>query len=162
MGNIFDQMEEDFEASLTTGVEKLDQDGLKTVAELARKIRDEERVYKRVLRMISRRLKKGLQKLTDEDLPTMLQEIGLSSMKLDDGSEVVVKPTYGASITKGEHGTVDNRPAAYQWFTGGNGYDDIIKKYRCVYVLAEGRTNKRQPSKPLRKKRAYIAEQGHG
>ena len=39
--------------------------------------------------------------MTDEELPTMLAEIGLSSMKLDDGSEVTIKQTYGASITNG-------------------------------------------------------------
>ena len=31
--------------------------------------------------------KKKLLKMTDEDLPTMLAEIGLSSFKLDDGSD---------------------------------------------------------------------------
>ena len=97
MSDIFDQMEQDFEQSLSSGVEKLDQAGLQTVAEIARKIRDEEE-YISSLESDLKKAKKGLLKLTDEDLPTMLAEIGLSSMKLDDGSEVTVKQTYGASI----------------------------------------------------------------
>ena len=150
MGNIFDQMEEDFEASLTTGVEKLDQDGLKTVAELARKIRDEEE-YIACLENDLKKAKKGLQKLTDEDLPTMLQEIGLSSMKLDDGSEVVVKQTYGASIL------VDNRPAAFEWLRE-KGYDDIIKN-TVACQFGRGEDDKASSFKAIAEKDGYYAEQ---
>ena len=150
MGNIFDQMEEDFEASLTTGVEKLDQDGLKTVAELARKIRDEEE-YIASLESDLKSAKKGLQKLTDEDLPTMLQEIGLSSMKLDDGSEVVVKQTYGASIL------VDNRPAAFEWLRE-KGYDDIIKN-TVACQFGRGEDDKASSFKAIAEKEGYYAEQ---
>ncbi len=156
MSDIFDQMEEDFEASLTTGVEKLDQDGLKTVAELARKIRDEEE-YIASLESDLKKAKKGLQKLTDEDLPTMLQEIGLSSMKLDDGSEVVVKPTYGASITKGEHGTVDNRPAAYEWLRE-HGYDDIIKN-TITCSFGRGEDDQASAFKAVAEQEGYAPEQ---
>ena len=156
MSDIFDQMEEDFEASLTTGVEKLDQDGLKTVAELARKIRDEEE-YIASLESDLKSAKKGLQKLTDEDLPTMLQEIGLSSMKLDDGSEVIVKPTYGASITKGEYGTVDNRPAAYEWLRE-KGYDDIIKN-TVACQFGRGEDDKASSFKAVAESEGYYAEQ---
>jgi len=150
MSDIFDQMEEDFEASLTTGVEKLDQDGLKTVAELARKIRDEEE-YIASLEGDLKNAKKGLQKLTDEDLPTMLQEIGLSSMKLDDGSEVVVKQTYGASIL------VDNRPAAYEWLRE-KGYDDIIKN-TVACQFGRGEDDKASSFKAIAESEGYYAEQ---
>ena len=53
--------------------------------------------------------KKDLLKLTDEELPSAMQELGISSFALDDGSTVDVKPTYGASIL------VANRPLAYDW-----------------------------------------------
>ena len=65
-------------------------------------------------------LKKEHLKLTDEDLPQMLAEIGMSEFKLDDGSSVTVKQTYGASIR------VDNREEAYEWLRQ-KGHDDIIK-----------------------------------
>ena len=72
------------------------------------------------LEQIAKDLKKELLKFTDEDMPAMLAEIGISSFALDDGSTVQVKQTYGASIL------VNNRPQAYDWLRE-NGYDDIIK-----------------------------------
>ena len=112
-------MEQDFEETLASSVEKVDQQGLTSVAALARQIRDkEERIQG--LEETLKDEKKALLKLTDEEMPAMLAEIGISSFSLDDGSTVEVKQTYGASIL------VDNRPAAYEWLRD-NGYDDIIK-----------------------------------
>jgi len=150
MSDIFDQMEQDFEQSLSSGVEKLDQAGLQTVAEIARKIRDEEE-YISSLESDLKKAKKGLLKLTDEDLPTMLAEIGLSSMKLDDGSEVSVKQTYGASIL------VDNRPAAYEWLRE-KGYDDIIKN-TVACQFGRGEDDKASSFKAIAEKEGYYAEQ---
>jgi hypothetical protein len=150
MSDIFDQMEQDFEQSLSSGVEKLDQAGLQTVAEIARKIRDEEE-YISSLESDLKKAKKGLLKLTDEDLPTMLTEIGLSSMKLDDGSEVSVKQTYGASIL------VDNRPAAYEWLRE-KGYDDIIKN-TVACQFGRGEDDKAASFKAIAEKEGHYAEQ---
>ena len=150
MSDIFDQMEQDFEQSLSSGVEKLDQAGLQTVAEIARKIRDEEE-YISSLESDLKKAKKGLLKLTDEDLPTMLTEIGLSSMKLDDGSEVSVKQTYGASIL------VDNRPAAYEWLRE-KGYDDIIKN-TVACQFGRGEDDKAASFKAFAEKEGHYAEQ---
>ena len=117
--DITKMMEQDFEDTLATSVEKLDQQGLTSVAVLARKIRDKEELVKDLEEKLKAE-KKVLLKLTDEDMPAMLAEIGISSLSLDDGSKVEVKQTYGASIL------VDNRPRAYEWLRD-NGYDDIIK-----------------------------------
>ena len=112
-------MEQDFEETLASSVEKVDQQGLTSVAALARQIRDkEERIQG--LEETLKDEKKALLKLTDEEMPAMLAEIGISSFSLDDGSTVEVKQTYGASIL------VDNRPAAYEWLRE-HGYDDVIK-----------------------------------
>jgi len=112
-------MEQDFENTLATSVEKLDQQGLTSVAALARQIRDKEDRIKSLEETLKDE-KKSLLKLTDEDMPAMLAEIGISSFSLDDGSQVEVKQTYGASIL------VNNRPQAYEWLRD-HGYDDIIK-----------------------------------
>ena len=112
-------MEQEFEKNLATSVEKIDQSGLNTVAGLARQIRDEEKIIAELEQKLKEK-KKSLLKLTDEDLPSVLAEMGISSFTLDDGSTVDVKNTYGASIL------VDNRPKAYDWLRE-NGYDDIIK-----------------------------------
>ena len=112
-------MEADFELKKATSVEKIDQNGLTSVAELARQIRDKEATID-ALEHTLKDSKKDLQKLTDEEMPAMLAEIGISSFTLDDGSTVEVKQTYGASIL------VQNRPTAFEWLRDHQ-YDDIIK-----------------------------------
>jgi len=92
--------------------------------------------------------------LTDEDLPTMLAEIGLTSMKLDDGSEVSIKPQYGANIL------VDNRPAAYEWLRE-NGYDDIIKN-TVACTFGRGEDDKASAFKAFAEKEGFFAEQNTG
>lgn len=111
-------MEQEFE-NLASSVDKVDQQGLKSVAALAREIQQEEE-YIAALEDDLKKAKKKLLKLTDEEMPAILAEIGMMDFTLDDGSKVEVKPTYGASIR------VDNREAAYEWLRE-NGYDDIIK-----------------------------------
>tara|TARA_R100001460_G_scaffold88986_1_gene130512 strand:- start:129 stop:710 length:582 start_codon:yes stop_codon:yes gene_type:complete len=111
-------MEQDFEDKAAS-IEKVDQQGLTSVAALARTIRDKESRISDLEQSLKEE-KKALIKLTDEEMPSMLAEIGMSSFALDDGSTVEVKQTYGASIL------VEKRPEAYEWLRD-NGYDDIIK-----------------------------------
>ena len=64
--------------------------------------------------------KKEIERISGEVIPTMLSEMGLSSLKLADGSAVDVKPYYAANIS------IANREAAYGWLRS-NGLGDIIK-----------------------------------
>ena len=64
--------------------------------------------------------KKQLEHLSGEVIPTMMSEMGLSHLKLMDGSSVDVKPHYSATIT------VANKEAAFKWLRE-NGLGDIIK-----------------------------------
>ncbi len=64
--------------------------------------------------------KKHLEYLSGEIIPTMLSEMGLSSLKLQDGSSVEVKTNYSATITQA------NKEAAFNWLRE-NGLGDIIK-----------------------------------
>ena len=64
--------------------------------------------------------KKQIEHLSGEVIPTMMSEMGLSQLKLADGSSVDVKPNYSASIT------IANREAAFNWLRN-NGLGDIIK-----------------------------------
>ena len=64
--------------------------------------------------------KKELDHLSGEVIPTMMAEMGLSHLKLVDGSSVDVKPNYSASIT------IANKEAAFGWLRN-NGLGDIIK-----------------------------------
>ena len=64
--------------------------------------------------------KKELEHVSGEIIPTMMAEMGLSHLKLMDGSSVDVKPNYSANIT------LANREAAFNWLRN-NGLGDIIK-----------------------------------
>ena len=78
--------------------------------------------------------KKNLEQISGELIPTLLSEMGLSSLKLSDGSSVDVKPHYSASIS------VSNREKAYSWLRQ-NGLGDIIKNEISV-SFGRGEDNK--------------------
>ena len=64
--------------------------------------------------------KKNLEHISGEIIPTMMAEMGLSHLKLMDGSSVDVKPNYSANIT------IANKEMAFNWLRN-NGLGDIIK-----------------------------------
>ena len=64
--------------------------------------------------------KKDIEYLSGEVIPTMLSEMGLSYLKLQDGSSVEVKTNYSATITQA------NKEKAFNWLRE-NGLGDIIK-----------------------------------
>jgi len=150
MSDLLAEMEADFEEASATAVEKVSQQGLGSVAEIARAIRAAEDRIANVEEQL-KEYKKELLKLTDEDLPAMLQELGLSSFSLDDGSTVEVKPTYGASIK------VDNRPAAFEWLRE-HGYDDIIKN-TVACSFGRGEDDRASAFAAFAEREGYFAEQ---
>lgn len=111
----------DMEADQATAssIEKMDNTGLASVAEIARAVRNHEDLVAKLDEQL-KEAKRELLKLTDEDLPAMLLELGLSSFELEDGSKVTVRPTYGAHIK------AENKATAFDWLRQ-NGFDDIIK-----------------------------------
>ena len=64
--------------------------------------------------------KKELDHISGEVIPTMLSEMGLSFLKLQDGSSVEVKTNYSATITQAK------KEEAFNWLRQ-NGLGDIIK-----------------------------------
>jgi hypothetical protein len=87
-------------------------DQIKKLRALEDKIKSDEEILKET--------KNELKLISGEVIPTMLSEMGLSSLKLADGSAVDVKPYYGANISEA------NREKAYDWLRS-NGLGDIIK-----------------------------------
>ena len=65
-------------------------------------------------------LKETAEKISGEVIPTIMNEMSLSSLKLADGSSVEVKKIYGASIP------IAKREAAFNWLRN-NDLGDIIK-----------------------------------
>ena len=148
--DLIQQMEQDFEEKFASNLEKTDRGALKTVAELARIIKAKEQEVADLERQ-HKDAKKELLRLTDEELPASMAEMGLASFTLDDGSTIDVKPTYGASIL------VANREAAYEWLRD-HGYDDIIKNDVSV-SFGRGEDNMAGSFKALAEKEGYVPQQ---
>ena len=91
--------------------------------------------------------KKELDHLSGEIIPTMMAEMGLSHLKLMDGSSVDVKPNYSASIT------IANREAAFGWLRN-NGLGDIIKNEISV-SFGRNEDNKAADYAALAEERGY-------
>jgi hypothetical protein len=64
--------------------------------------------------------KKDLDVISAEVIPTMMSEMGLSFLKLSDGSSLEVKTNYSATITQA------NKEKAFNWLRENN-LGDIIK-----------------------------------
>ena len=88
-----------------------------------------------------------VERISGEIIPTLLSEMGLSSLKLADGSAVEVKPYYAANIS------VKNREAAYNWLRS-NGLGDIIKNDITV-SFGSGEDNKAAEYANLAKGQGY-------
>ena len=65
-------------------------------------------------------LKRHIELVSGEVIPTMMQEMNLSTLKLSDGSSVEVKQIYGASISPAK------KEEAFNWLRN-NGLGDLIK-----------------------------------
>ena len=65
-------------------------------------------------------LKKSRDVISGDIIPTMMSEMGLSELKLHDGSHLKVSTSYRATITEA------NKEAAFNWLRN-NGLGDIIK-----------------------------------
>jgi len=92
-------------------------------------------------------LKQKHEHISGEVIPTMMSEMGLSHLKLIDGSTVDVKPNYSANIS------VANREKAFQWLRE-NGLSDIIKNEISV-SFGRNEDNKAADYAALAKERGY-------
>jgi len=91
--------------------------------------------------------KKELDHISGEVIPTMMSEMGLSHLKLMDGSSVDVKPNYSATIT------VANREKAFNWLRN-NGLGDIIKN-EILVSFGRNEDNKAADYAALAQERGY-------
>jgi len=65
-------------------------------------------------------VKNKYQKVSEEDIPSMLSELGLSEITMNDGSKISTSQYYSARITP------DKTDEAFAWLNN-NGHGDIIK-----------------------------------
>ena len=79
-------------------------------------------------------IKKDIERLSGEVIPTMMSEMGLAELKLEDGSHLKVSTSYKAHITEA------NKEMAFNWLRD-NGLGDIIKNEISV-SFGRGEDNK--------------------
>ena len=96
-----------------------DNPALKTIAELAEKIQSQEQQVADTEEKLKKQ-KEELRNLQNEELPMLMQEIGIKKFELEDGSSVNVKEIYAGSISQA------NKEKAFNWLRQ-NKFDDIIK-----------------------------------
>ncbi len=106
---------------------------MRSMAELARAIRNKETEIDDLESLLKEK-KEDLRRQSEEDLPSMMAELGINSFELDDGSRVTVKDLYGGHIS------LANKDAAYLWLRD-NGFDDIIKNTLSI-VFGRGEDQK--------------------
>jgi TolA-binding protein len=111
-----------FEEDQTEILDKTD-----NIGKLANKIKEMQTIQKDIDQNEEylKQRKKDLEQLSGEAIPTMLTEMGLTYLKLADGSSVEVKTNYSATITQA------NKEAAFNWLRE-NGLGDIIKNELTV------------------------------
>ena len=107
----------DFEKDQQNAMKKTD--NIQSLADQVERLETLQREIDSVEEKLKQK-KKNLEHLSGEVIPTMMSEMGLSHLKLMDGSSVDVKPHYSATITQA------NKEAAFNWLRQ-NGLGDIIK-----------------------------------
>ncbi len=92
-------------------------------------------------------MKRKVELVSSEVIPTMMQEMNISTLKLADGTSVEVKPVYGASIP------ADKKEEAYEWLRE-NGLGDLIKNEVTV-AFGRSEDNKAQQYAVLAQGQGY-------
>ena len=97
----------------------VDTDKVKSISELCNRLLDLQEQARRIEENLKSK-NDEIRMLSEQEIPNLMQEAGVSEFKLADGSSVSIKPFYAAKIP------VSKTDEAFQWLTG-NGYGDLIK-----------------------------------
>lgn len=98
-----------------------------------------------------KRKKEAADKISEEVIPEIMENMKLKTLKLQDGSAIEVKEIYGASIP------VANREGAYKWLRD-NDLGDLIKNEITV-SFGRGEDNKANDYASLAEKNGYQPSQ---
>ena len=97
----------------------ISQESIKSITDKCHQLQDLQKQYKEKEDALSK-LKSKVRDYEERVIPEMMQEAGVSKIKLKDGTEVEVKPFYAAKIPESR---IDE---AFGWLRS-NGYEDLIK-----------------------------------
>ena len=89
------------------------------IAELCNKLLDVQKEVTTLEDKLKKKKEEEL-KLSEQDIPNLMQKAGVAALKLTDGSSVEIKPYYGARIP------TSRTDEAFNWLRENN-YGDLIK-----------------------------------
>ena len=118
MNKLLSEMSQD-SGDKSDKIDTLDSDKLDGVARLAQEAAILEKEIAE-FEQFAKEKKQALHKITDEQLPEALEEMGLQKFTLTDGAEISVKPIYSASIPR------DRKDEAFQWLRDHE-FGDLVK-----------------------------------
>ena len=91
-----------------------------------------------------KKLKEQAKIISELEIPSMMKEMNITKLKLNDGESVDVKPFYGASLAQGRDESDSDyaarKAAAFEWLRK-NGRGDVIKNDTTV-TFGSGEDNK--------------------
>ena len=111
MNNLVNQMAKDAEG--------VSQDNLGKIGAVATDVAETDKEINDIKEQLKKK-EDYKKKLSEEVLPSLFAEVGLSELKLADGRLISVKDYYGASIKP------EKRAMAYAWLRN-NGFGDLVK-----------------------------------
>ena len=138
------------EISQDSSLKAVNNEGLSTIAEFASAIAAQELRVEELEAQL-KEAKRELRSLTDEKLPQLLLELGVSEFKLEDGTKVTVKNIYGATIPAAL------REKAYQWLRD-HGHGDMIKNVISA-SFGMGEDHLAEKFKEAAKEKGLVCEQ---
>ena len=141
-------LSQQFEADSPQQVNEIDNvNSLSTYVIQLQSLEDEVKIMEENLK----RKKEAADKISEEVIPEIMENMKLKTLKLQDGSAIEVKEIYGASIP------VANREGAYKWLRD-NDLGDLIKNEITV-SFGRGEDNKANDYASLAEKNGYQPSQ---
>ena len=130
------------------------QEGGGDLAELNKKVKKLEACESRLEKLMEEvdTLKSNIKKISYEEIPDLLAEKGLASLKLSDGTVVEVKKVINAYLPKADRDP-EGREKAFQWLRD-NGLGDLIKNEVTV-AFGRDEDNKAQQYAVLAQGQGY-------
>jgi coenzyme F420-reducing hydrogenase alpha subunit len=139
-----EDLTQQFEADSPQQVNEIDNvNSLSTYVIQLQSLEDEVKIMEENLK----RKKEAADKISEEVIPEIMEQMKLKTLKLQDGSAIEVKEIYGASIP------VANREGAYKWLRD-NDLGDLIKNEITV-SFGRGEDNKANDYASLAEKNGY-------
>ena len=158
-------IEDLFEKTVTKAVEEIDDGSIKELSLLCKNLLEIEGRIGNAEENL-KRLKEKYRELSENQIPDKLMQLGVSDIKLNDGSRISAEPFYSARIT------AEKLETAHEWLrenghgdmikntltlTFGQGEDEIAKEL-AEKLFSEGHTPKQKEAVHPSSLRAFVKE----